>query len=364
MHKDTVGARLRYLPVAMRPRLLFFAQFAAYSAPGRFAATFLAAQYGLSASQIGTVLSAPVLGSLVAVPLGGHFADRWTDGHRRVILLSNVLSCVFIQLLALRVPEQVRFLYVAVFYTLALALRSPASPAMDALALDYLASDTTGYEHGKTASAQDRQRLYGRERLWGAVSWGLASIVVGICLDVYGQNCIFFINAITNLFLFSLLAEALTSCFRKPRSARPVDLGDSSSMRLTPTDLSEEEKVVLVPDEHKHDARTSQPASEHAAVDSYSPAADEAQHGVAKQSASDFWLCVCSCPYFIVFLATVACVRVGTELVETLIFLFFVNDLKASNFLCGVSVVVTVRFASSFDVYPMLSGPNVLDVHP
>ena len=43
--------------------------------------------------------------------------------------------------------------------------------------------------------------------------------------------------------------------------------------------------------------------------------------------------------YFFVF-----CLSIGTSLVERLIFLYFSEDLGASNFLCGLSVLITVAF--------------------
>ncbi|OSX71809.1 hypothetical protein BU14_0500s0008 [Porphyra umbilicalis] len=46
----------------------------------------------------------------------------------------------------------------------------------------------------------------------------------------------------------------------------------------------------------------------------------------------------------VIFFLAVAMVNVGTSLVENLVFLFFVNDLHASNSLCGVAVVITVIF--------------------
>lgn len=51
---------------------------------------------------------------------------------------------------------------------------------------------------------------------------------------------------------------------------------------------------------------------------------------------------LCS-PYSAVFLAAVMILNVGTALVGNLVFLFWVGDLHASSFLCGVSVVITVR---------------------
>ncbi|KAK1861990.1 hypothetical protein I4F81_004567 [Pyropia yezoensis] len=50
---------------------------------------------------------------------------------------------------------------------------------------------------------------------------------------------------------------------------------------------------------------------------------------------------LCS-PYSAVFLAAVMILNVGTALVGNLVFLFWVGDLHASSFLCGVSVVITV----------------------
>eukprot|EP00944_MAST-04C_sp_MAST-4C-sp1_P001311 g1311.t1 len=46
----------------------------------------------------------------------------------------------------------------------------------------------------------------------------------------------------------------------------------------------------------------------------------------------------------IVFFLDVTVLGMGTSLVEGLVFVFFVNDLNASNSLCGISVLITVLF--------------------
>ena len=53
---------------------------------------------------------------------------------------------------------------------------------------------------------------------------------------------------------------------------------------------------------------------------------------------------LCKNIYSITFFMVVSIIGMGTSLVEGLVFLFFVHDLKATNTVCGISVLITVMF--------------------
>ncbi len=69
-------------------------------------------------------------------------------------------------------------------------------------------------------------------------------------------------------------------------------------------------------------------------------------------------------PYHASFVATIFLISAGSSLVEGLVFLFFKNELAATNLLMGLSVVVTVAFEIPFfqvgSQITKLLGPDLM----
>ena len=133
----------------------------------------------------------------------------------------------------------------------------------------------------------ENRMKYGRYRLWAGVSWGLGSIVIGFITDRYGFE--------PNFILFGLLA-AITMvliAWKIPDKVQEDTGGSGNTGTGESGDVMELVKLAINP------------------------------------RVSGFML------------ETVV-MGMGMATVERLLFLYLVNDLGASNFLCGISVGVSV----------------------
>lgn len=328
----------------LRPAILFFAQFAAFSSPGRFASVFLAS-FGLSESQVGLVLVAPTVLSICLVLFGGSIVDRLRDGKRRGIVLLNVVSCLFFQCLGLPIirhaaeSRAVLTLAIVLFVGYSIA-RGSINPVLTAYTLDYLerksddvndlyTTDVTMQSESHVEDATARKRMFGRERLWGAVSWGLVSVVHGFFVDMFGFQVTFVFNALTTVAVVALLTDSWLPSWLRVGGPRPAE--DAL--------------------EHREPSQ----------VTALSPMDTEPEpEGVT--SVRTFVVSLACDVRVVALLVTAACVSVGTALVENLIFLFFTKDLKASNLLCGLSIIVTVSHERT--TRPREKFPSVFPEHP
>jgi PPP family 3-phenylpropionic acid transporter len=119
---------------------------------------------GLTAAQIGVVLSLGALTAFVAMPLWGDAADRRL-GPEKTIVVAAVAAAVAI------VPLTVvhGFAALAVAAVAITAARSPFAGLADAVALDHLGTDA--------------RADYGRVRLWQSGGWAVAACVWGALLQ-------------------------------------------------------------------------------------------------------------------------------------------------------------------------------------
>lgn len=142
--------------------------------------------------------------------------------------------------------------------------------------------------------------MYGRERLWGAVSWALASILMGLCMDIFDSPLyisLVYLVVGTSMFLALL---------RYMPDERSVELEKiSGGIGEVPTSKG-------LNDQHPRSA--------------------------------SLWHLWRGKPTIIVFFYIALVMGAATSIVENLLFLFMRQDLKASYTLCGVSVVITVLF--------------------
>lgn len=119
---------------------------------------------GLSAAEIGVVLSLGALTAFVAMPTWGHAADR-SLGPEKTIVVAALAAAVAIVPLTL-VHGLPALAVAAVAIT---AVRSPFAGLADAVALDHL--------------GVDGRADYGRVRLWQSGGWAVAACVWGALLE-------------------------------------------------------------------------------------------------------------------------------------------------------------------------------------
>eukprot|EP00172_Hildenbrandia_rubra_P001051 Plantae.Rhodophyta-Hildenbrandia_rubra.ctg1631.p1 GENE.Plantae.Rhodophyta-Hildenbrandia_rubra.ctg1631~~Plantae.Rhodophyta-Hildenbrandia_rubra.ctg1631.p1 ORF type:complete len:421 (-),score=25.15 Plantae.Rhodophyta-Hildenbrandia_rubra.ctg1631:290-1468(-) len=218
------------------------------------------------------------------------------------------------------------FLYICVVFAFYRFLRSPTMPVLDAYTLEYLVL------RGTAAS----KMKYGKYRLWGAVSWGVISVAIGLCLDHYGFSSMYAFSAITTTFLLVLCArerwhggKAMETHF-VPFSREEEVMSAAEATQSASIGYSEEEEETEFTD-----------GDSGSLLGSFEGLGADCER---QESVLGFCRVLLTNPRSIAFLFTVASSRVGTSLVENLVFLFFAQELRASYFLCGVAVAITVVF--------------------
>jgi PPP family 3-phenylpropionic acid transporter len=131
---------------------------------------------GLTGRQIGMLAALPPLLTFLGAPLFGFLADL--TRHPKLLLGISVMSVVIAILALTRVQTYLNLILVISFYALFFA---PILPIIDRSVLDILG---------------DQRDQYGKQRLWGAVGWGIAAPFAGLLVDVGGLNWAFYSSAI------------------------------------------------------------------------------------------------------------------------------------------------------------------------
>lgn len=154
--------------------LSYFFFFAAWASITPFFVLYLQS-LGFSGAQIGLVTGISPLISLVAKPFWAGLADA-TNRHRLILLMAVAVSIV----LNLLFPFLRTFSAILVVQVLISLLTSHTLPLIDSATIHMMGNH------------RDR---YGSLRVWGTVSWGIVSAVVGLALERIGLISMFWIFA-------------------------------------------------------------------------------------------------------------------------------------------------------------------------
>lgn len=193
-------------------------------------------------------------------------------------------------------------------------------PLIDSIVLKYF--DAVG---------KDRS-CFGEERMYGAMGWGVSHIILGKFIDIFGYNC-FAGFAVTYLivllimlhkFVVQLEPHTRNASYERCNSIEMVSSVDNDDQINTP-DSIEEIQVI---------GRQNQTIP-----NSVTKESDSGSGGVTTLIHA-FCATPLRCSFFTLAIALVA----GSNTIESLSFLYFFHGLGASNFLCGLSVGVTVLF--------------------
>ncbi len=118
---------------------------------------------GLTAAEIGVVLSVAALAGFISTPLWGHAADGRL-GAEHALVGASIAAAVAVLPLTLAHS----FLALTIVVVLITAARSAMASLTDAIALEHLGDD---------------RAQYGRVRLWLSVGWAISACVWGIVLQ-------------------------------------------------------------------------------------------------------------------------------------------------------------------------------------
>ena len=143
----------------------YFCLYAAAAAFIPFLVIFYERQ-GLRGSQIGLLTGLPPFISLFAAPLWGSLADL-TQQHRRWQTLA-ILGAITSTLVLSHIGNFAALIPLVVIFAL---FAAPIVPFFDNAVMDLLGN---------------RKDLYGRQRLWGAIGWGMSAPLIGLLIELQG----------------------------------------------------------------------------------------------------------------------------------------------------------------------------------
>lgn len=203
---------------------------------------------GWSGTEIGAVTLVQRLISFVSSPLLGQIADR-TKRHRLVVFITSILTPLITGLIPVLSASHAG-VWIAIL--LSTFVRSGAVPVCDR-------SIVRWYKLRGGHSAR-----YGRVRLWGAVGWGLGSLLVGWIVDAIGGN----LNALFIAHAICFVAFVLPSLYivdfpplQDDTAAAAIELSTDIN-GTTETEIGDAEQVVPLEEPAKDVEASTAPVDE------------------------------------------------------------------------------------------------------
>ena len=274
---------------------------------GRYAAIYYNI-HNLNAQQIGLIGGLTPAVRSISSPLWGMIADRYHK-RKQVFLITKVISTSLLLTLALpAIYHSIPLIFVISLCSVIFVSQG----VLDAYTLDML------QESGNNA------RLYGRYRLWAAVSWGLGAILMGYITDTYGTFNI-------NFVLYGSLGYS--SCLL---IAWLVPGG-----RVTSLEDDNKDTSGVMENTNEIDDYGEKEGISTSLVEQQQKLLEEEAKYIKRGEFAEL-INLVKDPRIIVFISELILVGSGMATVERLLFIFLINDLGASNVLCGLSVGMTV----------------------
>lgn len=153
------------LGLRLRLSVMMFLQYAIWGAWLPLIFPFLTEHRGLTPAQVGNIAAVGALGAVVAPFAAGQIADRWL-ATERFLALCHLLGAVLVWQLA-RLQSYGGLLALALLYSL---LYAPTLALTNSIAFHHL---------------PDRDRDFGRVRVWGTIGWIAAGIAVAQWLRLH-----------------------------------------------------------------------------------------------------------------------------------------------------------------------------------
>jgi MFS transporter, PPP family, 3-phenylpropionic acid transporter len=157
--------------VLLAPKAFYFCFYAASSCLIPFLALYYR-QAGLSGAQIGLLVGISPIITWLAAPLWGALADS-TRRHRLLLMVTIAGTISMVALLS-RAAQLIWLLPIVAGYAF---FSAPIMPLVDNSVMDLLG---------------ERRELYGRQRVWGAIGWGVAASLAGLLVDRFGLGFSFY----------------------------------------------------------------------------------------------------------------------------------------------------------------------------
>jgi len=153
------------------PKAFYFFFFSAIASLFPYLAVYYQS-INLSGSQIGLLTGIPPFVMVISAPVWGAVADA-TRQHRRLLVLAVTLSLISIYLISIAMSFPI-----LIILTLVNSFAfSAVMPMTDNAVMQMLG---------------DRKGLYGKQRLWGSIGFGIIAPLIGILTDEYGLVLCFY----------------------------------------------------------------------------------------------------------------------------------------------------------------------------
>jgi MFS family permease len=325
----------------MRPGWIYFALFSWAASQGRFTSLFLEERLS-DEYQIGILLSLKYIISIIIGPIITTWSDQlvkngYTYGHTLIIGFCAIMTTIFF--LCQSIPElqifqfldenhmENRFYYFIVIRILYSISQCSIMSILDGMTLEYL------------ILMKKEKKMFGHERMFGAVSWAAVSFSLGIAIDKYDTKVMYLYNlCLLFPFLVSLFWYEATKCSLDTTPALGVEdltIEKGEGQGHEQQGESNETNISCKPSGHDCDDCSAWDGPGSSILSDVDDSSSFSLYSILLQHLS---------VSTVVFLLLCTVLSMGTSVVENLIFLLFTNSLGSTNFICGLSVVVTVVF--------------------
>ncbi|CAJ1960158.1 unnamed protein product [Cylindrotheca closterium] len=284
---------------------LYFLDALGSSTWGRFSAVYYNL-HNLQSAQIGCIEGIRTVIPTISQVAWGITADKW-QSRKSVWLLTKV--CSTISLLALALPLIYQSFW-RILFASAVAQLFVSDGLLDAYTLDLL--------------GQENKLYYGRYRLYASLSWGVGSMVIGWITDRYGFE--------PNFILFALLSGLmvfLVAWYIPETGTNTATVNQEEDDQAGQETVGGQESVCEDDEERVHIE----------------------EDPVAEEGTLMELVAIIVRPQTLLFLLEVIIMGAAMATVERLLFLYLINDLQASTFICGLSVFVNVLFELPIFLY-------------
>eukprot|EP00301_Raphidiophrys_heterophryoidea_P016325 c25888_g1_i1.p1 GENE.c25888_g1_i1~~c25888_g1_i1.p1 ORF type:complete len:461 (-),score=90.13 c25888_g1_i1:39-1421(-) len=217
---------VRYVDRACEGRFVlkasYFLFFTRLASESRFLPLFFA-NFGCSDSEIGALMSITSLTRVFFTPLWTWFADTHSS-RRRVLLWLCITTLILFPLnplvgLVSTPQHQASGLVFGLFMVLRVvnsSLATAQGPLMDALTLESLGA---------------HKEMFGKQRSWGTIGWGIAYLLLGVSTDAFGISWMFIQYVVAGVLLILVIK---TSDLGKPAKIQnPTNLGECDDTKVT-----------------------------------------------------------------------------------------------------------------------------------
>jgi Na+/melibiose symporter-like transporter len=341
----------------MRPGYLFGCVFVWYvCCGGRFTAPFLAS-LGFSESLIGLTFGLQVLFGSISAGYGSMRADKLERSYPGKGRLFFLIGLIVVGTLGFQLHFVIHYISTTydvknrllnerldkwlLFHIFARLIFATCMnlvfPILDGISLHYL----------KQINADECN--YGKERLFGAVGWACASLIIGPLIDSFGFLHLFFwssqVGCLVAVFIICMYIknqpiQSLDAQFRKCTSSLEQTIGistretidefcdeKSNSFQIEMCNI-EKHNIDGIPHETQDESLLNSSNNDHSS--------NGDQYLILKSIFHNY--------LSVGFIISVTTLSIGTSVVENLVFLFFQNGLGGSNTLCGFTNLITVLF--------------------